>query len=396
MEEDAGMDFFRICGEERDGGMKQVKFGIIGCGLMGREFASASARWCHLQEEVSQPVLAAVCDKNTEATKWFVQHFDSIRTVTDDYQVLLRDPEIQAIYCALPHHLHAQVYSDVIRAGKHLLGEKPFGIDQAANRTIMEAVREHPEVIVRCASEFPYYPACQQLIRWIREGRFGKIIEVHSSFKHSSDMDPNKPINWKRMIEINGEYGCMGDLGIHTQHLPFRMGWTPKNVYAKLSKIIRERPDGKGGMAPCLTWDNATLVCDVEDRDGQDFPMYIETKRMSPGSTNEWSIEVLGLENSARFSTNDPNAFYYTQSWDKEQAWCRLNIGYKPLYSTITGGIFEFGFTDAILQMWASFLMEIDGKDPQFGCFTPEETELSHKLHTAALESYKTGAVVQL
>jgi hypothetical protein len=53
-------------------------------------------------------------------------------------------------------------------------------------------------------------------------------------------MDLTKPINWKRTIEINGEYGCMGDLGIHTQHVPFRMGWIPKNVYAVLSDICKE------------------------------------------------------------------------------------------------------------------------------------------------------------
>ena len=375
--------------------MKKIRFGIIGCGLMGREFASASARWCHLLEDLPQPELVAVCDKNPASAKWFTDHFPSIGLVTDDYHELLRDPQVQAVYCALPHNLHAQVYCDIIRAGKHLLGEKPFGIDKAANDRILQAVREHPEVLVRCASEFPYYPACQQLIRWIREGRFGKIIEVRSCFKHSSDMDPNKPINWKRMIEINGEYGCMGDLGIHTQHVPFRVGWKPKNVYAKLSNLITERPDGKGGMAECRTWDNAVMICDTEDENGT-FPIYFETKRMSPGSTNEWSLEVLGLKNSARFSTNDPGAFCYTQSWDKEQAWCRLNVGYKPLFATITGGIFEFGFTDAILQMWAAFLAELDGQDPRFGCFTPEETALSHKLHTAALESFRTGRVVSL
>lgn len=375
---------------------KKVRFGIIGCGLMGKEFASAAARWCHLNEEIPCPEIVAVCDKNPAAVEWFSKHFPSVTFTTENYRELLIRDDIDAIYCALPHNLHAQVYCDIINAGKHLLGEKPFGIDKEANETIVAAVKAHPEVIVRCASEFPYYPACQQLIQWIQEDKFGKIIQVTSCFKHSSDMDPEKPINWKRMIEINGEYGCMGDLGIHTQHLPFRMGWKPVNVYAKLSKLITERPDGKGGRVPCLTWDNAVLTCDVKDKDGSLFPMMLETKRMSPGSTNEWSIEVLGLKASARFSTNDPNGFHYTQSWGKEQAWCRLNVGYKPLFSTITGGIFEFGFTDAILQMWAAFLCEIGGMDPKFGCFTPEETLLSHALQTAALESHKTGAVVAL
>lgn len=376
--------------------MGTIKFGIIGCGLMGREFASASARWCHLLSDVSRPEIVAVCSRTLESTQWFQKNFPSINFVTQDYRELLKREEVQAVYCALPHNLHGQVYSDIIRAGKHLLGEKPFGMDQDQNAQIMQAVREHPEVIVRCASEFPYFPACQELIDWIRKGKFGRIIEVHAGFNHSSDMDLTKPINWKRRVEVNGEYGCIGDLGIHTQHVPFRMGWMPKKVYAALSNIVTQRPDGKGGVAPCLTWDNATMIIDAEAPNGDRFPMYLETKRMSPGSTDEWFIEVYGLNCSAKFNSNDPNGFHYTQAWGKEQAWCRVNMGYKPMTPTITGSIFEFGFTDAILQMWAAFIQEIEGKEVSFGCFTPEETELSHKLNTAALRSWKEGRAVEI
>ena len=373
-----------------------IRFGIIGCGLMGREFASASARWCHLTEDIEKPEIIAVCDSNPKATEWFVANFPSVKLVTSDYRELLACEDVQAVYCALPHNLHGQVYSDIVNAGKHLLGEKPFGIDKAANDKIMRAIKSHPEVVVRCASEFPYYPACTQLIRWIREGRFGRILEVHAGFNHSSDMDLTKPINWKRMVEMNGEYGCIGDLGIHTQHVPFRMGWMPQRVYAALSNIVTERPDGRGGVAPCLTWDNATMVVTAKDENGDEFPMYLETKRMSPGSTDEWFLEVYGLDCSARFNSNDPNGFTYTQAWGKEQAWCRINVGYKPMTPTITGSIFEFGFTDAILQMWATFIKEIEGRDVEFGCFTPEETVLSHKLNTAALISWKEHRAVDI
>lgn len=375
---------------------KKITFGIIGCGLMGREFASAAARWCHLTESEAYPEIVGVCDSNENAVEWFKENFPAVKYCTTDYRELLNKDDIDAIYCALPHNLHAEVYSAIIRSKKHFLGEKPFGIDLAANKEIMRAAEENPNVVVRCASEFPFYPACQELIRWIKEEKFGRIIEVHAGFNHSSDMDLTKPINWKRTVEINGEYGCMGDLGIHTQHIPFRVGWKPKNVYASLSNIATERFDGKGNTVPCKTWDNATLVCDTSDKNGNEFPMFLEMKRMSPGSTNEWFIEVYGLKCSAKFSTNDPNAFLYTQAVGKEQAWCRLNIGYKPSFKTITGGIFEFGFTDSILQMWSSFVDEVCGREVEFGCFTPEETVLSHKLLTAALLSNKEKRAVGL
>ncbi len=375
---------------------KKIRFGIIGCGLMGREFASAAARWCHLTDDIAVPEIVAVCDRNADAVKWFTDNFSSITFSTDDYKELLAREDVDAVYCALPHNLHGEVYSDIINAGKHLLGEKPFGIDYAANEKILAAAANHPEVVVRCASEFPFYPACQELIKWIKENRFKKIIEVKIGFNHSSDMDLTKPINWKRMININGEYGCMGDLGIHTQHVPFHVGWKPLDVYAMLSNIATERPDGKGNMVPCETWDNATLICNTVDKNNDRFPMFVETKRMSPGSTDEWYIEIHGLECSAKFTTNEPNIFSYTQAVGKEQAWCKLNIGYKPQFATITGGIFEFGFTDAILQMWCSFIKELTGEKVEFGCFTLEETKQSHELLTAALKSHKEKRVVEL
>jgi len=236
----------------------------------------------------------------------------------------------------------------------------------------------------------------QLLIRWIREERFGRILEIKAGFNHSSDMDMQKPINWKRRAAVNGEYGCLGDLGIHTQHVPFRLGFVPHNVCAKLDKFVTERPDGKGGMAVCDTWDNATLICDTAGPDGQPFTMYLETKRMAPGCTDNWYFEIYGLKASAKFTSASPNNFTYTADWGKEQAWASVNVGYKTMIPTITGPIFEFGFTDAILQMWAAFMAELEGREVPFGCFRPEESRLSHTLQTAALLSKAEQRIVPL
>ena len=363
---------------------------------MGKEFAGAVGRWYHLEDMCAKPEIVAICDTNTAALSWFKDRISTIKYVYSDYTELLKNEEIDAVYCAVPHVLHEKIYVDIIDSGKHFMGEKPFGMDMEQNKKIMDAIKRHPESVVRCASEFPFFPACQMLIDYVKQGKLGRILEVKSGFCHSSDMNPQKPINWKRIKEVNGEYGCMGDLGIHTQHVPFRLGWVPENVYAKLSKYITERPDGKGGMAKCETWDNATLVCDTKDANGNKFPIYFETKRMQPGATDDWYIEVYGMDMSVKFSTTDPNCFYFTEAIGSEQAWARLNVGNKPQFNTATGGIFEFGFVDAILQMWAAFIYEIEGKQVDFGCFTPEETLLSHKLHTAALRSEKEKAVVSL
>lgn len=375
--------------------MRKVKFGIIGGGMMGREFASAAARWCQLQGDIPAPEIVGIASPSVQSREWF-RKVDTVQYFEADYRALLERKEIEAIYCAVPHHLHQEIYTDIIRAGKHLMGEKPFGIDQAANTAILKELKANPGVFARCCSQMPFFPGSQQIVKWFYEGKFGRIIEVKAGFRHSSDMNLNKPINWKRQVQQNGEYGCMGDLGLHTQYIPIRLGLLPSSVYATLSKIVTERPDGNGGSCACDTWDNAVLACDCTDAVGNSFPMFLETKRMEPGATNDWYIEIKGLSASAKFSTNDPNAFYYTQEWGKEQAWCRLGIGNKPQFPTITGGIFEFGFSDAILQMWAAFMLELTGKQVFFGCCLPEETAYSHAIATAALDSYKNKVAINI
>jgi predicted dehydrogenase len=261
---------------------KPVPFAIIGCGLMGRELASAAARWCHLLEPPARPELVAVCDRRPELLEWFTAHFPTARQATADYREVLANPQVQAVYCAVPHNLHRQMYVDILEAGKHLLGEKPFGIDRSANRAILDAARRRPELVVQASSEFPFFPAVQRIVRCLREHRFGRILEVECGFLHGSDLNPDKPINWKRRAEINGEYGCMGDLGLHVFHVPLRAGWVPANVRAVLSKVVAQRPDGSGGLAPCDTWDNATLLCEVP-HEGYAFPLTAKMFRMAPG-----------------------------------------------------------------------------------------------------------------
>jgi predicted dehydrogenase len=377
--------------------MRIIKFGIIGCGLMGREFASAAARWCHLLDLDFKPEIIALCDTNKKIFDWYKNALSGpIKCVTDYKEILAMD-DVEAIYAAVPHSLHENLYCDIINAGKHLMGEKPFGIDQKANAAINQAIKNNPKVFVRSSSEFPFYPGAQRVIKAIQEEDFGTILEVNAGFLHSSDMDPHKTLNWKRLIEINGEYGCMGDLGMHVFHIPLRLGWKPKQVYANLLNIFPERPDGNGKMQPCKTWDNAQLHCTVEGPHGN-FPMTCKTYRVGPGETDTWYIEVKGNKKCVSFSTKFPKS-YYSMDYlpGKPQELKMEDLGYTPVYPCITGNIFEFGFSDAILQMWAAFLDEyVNGSTKGFSCATPEEASQSHEIFTAALLSQKEKRAVNL
>ncbi len=377
---------------------REVRLGIIGCGLMSREVASAAARWCHLTDIDVEPQIVAVASRTEKSIGWFTEHVPSVKQATTDYREVLANPDVEAVYVAVPHNLHEEVYVAALEAGKHLLGEKPFGIDLAANRAINAAVAAHPECFTRCATQLAFFPGALKIFNWARQGRFGKIIEVQAGFWHSSDLDPDKVINWKRRLATNGEYGCMGDMGMHVLYLPLRLGWRPKNVRALLSNVIRERPDGKGGRASCETWDNAILCCEAGAPDGQQFPMIVSTKRIMPGHGNSWFLTVIGTRFSATFTTQNPKQIRFMEyEPGGEQAWSELDLAHVSAYPTIAGRIFEFNFSDALMQMIAAYLDELVHRDKMsgpLGCATPEEAAASHRLFTAALESARSAATV--
>jgi predicted dehydrogenase len=392
--------------------MDKVRFGVIGLGTMGREFASCVARWSDLTDATLAPVITAICSAHLppETEAWFRRTVGTIKLATREYRELLASGDVDAIYIAVPHDLHEQMYVDTLNAGKHLMGEKPFGIDKRANAAITEALhktraervgRKQPDLLVRCASQFIFIPGAQRIAAMLEAGAFGTIIEAEVGFLHSSDLNPRKPINWKRRAETNGEYGVMGDLGMHALALPFRAGWLPQNVRAILSKVIAERPAAAGSadMVSCDTWDNATLLCEtIDSPSGDRFPFTVRTHRIAPGERNSWYIRIYGTNASALFSTKEINTFWLMEyEAGGEQAWQRIDLGSDTPFPTIAPGTFEFGFVDAILQMWGAYLYELEHGRPRStytGCVTPEEAALSHSLFSAALESQKRGKTV--
>jgi predicted dehydrogenase len=370
---------------------RRVRIGIVGGGLMGRELAAAIGRWVALSDHPVLPELTAVCDTDPAVLDWFGR-VASVRRTTTDHRELLDDGDVDVLYIAVPHHLHEDIYLDAIAAGRDFLAEKPFGIDLAAARRIGAALEAAPDVFVRCSSEMPFYPGAQLALDALRSGAVGQVIEAECAFLHSSDLDPRKPINWKRQARFCGEIGVMGDLGLHVAHVPLRLGWRPGSVYGVLQDIVPERPGPDGAPVRCDTWDNATLTCHVGG-----FPLTLATKRIAPREMNTWRLRVVGMEGGVEFSTARPKTVRRFAVRDGRQVWEELEVGSQSVFPTVTGGIFEFGFSDAILQMWAAYFAERAGElGDRFGCATPAEAIDSHRIFAAALRSHASGAAEAL
>ncbi len=375
--------------------MKTLNWGIIGGGLMGREFASALGRWFALTDKNVPPAqLVGVCDLNPAARDWFAR-VPSVTQITDSADELLSNPAIDAVYVALPHNLHREFYLQTLRAGKDLLAEKPFGMDLEAAQIVRDEAAKLGR-FVRCSSEMPFWPGAGRIWEMARDlDNLGRVLEVRASFLHCSDLDPNKAANWKRQNKFCGEPGVMNDLGMHVAHIPLRLGWKPTRVYAQLQRGFASRPDGRGGVVACDTWDNALLHCDALIG-GESVPMRWETKRMAPTETNTWSLEIVGTKGGAKFSTKTPKTLYLFEN-GREQSWNAIDLGHKSAFETVTGGIFEFGFPDSITQMLAAFSAERGGVlGDKFGMATPDEAVASHQVWAAALQSHAEKRAVEV
>ena len=136
---------------------------------------------------------------------------------------------------------------------------------------------------------------------------------------------------------------------------------------------------------PCDTIDNATLHCDAG------FPLTLRTHRIAPGHMNTWRITATGMDGGVSFSTAQPKTVHRFALRDGRQVWERLEVGSQSAFATVTGPIFEFGFADAILQMWASYLAERAGElGTASAAPPPREALAAHRLFDAALRSGQT------
>ena len=140
--------------------------------------------------------------------------------------------------------------------------------------------------------------------------------------------------------------------------------------------------------------EHRAAFCTATAPGGNPFPMTIKAQRIAPGHKNTWYLEILGTKGSARWSSKQINTLEVMEYSGGEQAWQVIDMGHEMAHKSITGGIFEAGFSDSILQMWAAFLYELEHGRPisRFaGCVTPEEAAWSHRLFTAALRSQDNG-----
>ena len=181
--------------------MSKVKWGILSTANIGvkRVIPAIIAG--------QRGVVTAIASRDAGRAAGIAATFGITRSY-DNYQSLLDDPEIDAIYNPLPNHLHVEWTVKALEAGKHVLCEKPIGLNAAEAQAIV-AAREQSGMRVIEAFMVRYHPQWHRIRTLVRAGRIGSVRAIQSAFVFSV-LDPN---NVRNRADIGG--GALYDVGCY-------------------------------------------------------------------------------------------------------------------------------------------------------------------------------------
>ena len=158
---------------------EKLNWGILGTGAIAKAFATGVQR-----SQTGR--LAAVGSRTRESAEIFGQAFEIDPAHRHgSYEQLLRDQSVDAIYIATPHPFHAEWAIKAARAGKHLLVEKPIGLNAAEAMAVIEAAIAH-DVFLMEAFMYRCHPSIAKVIELIRAKAIGQVRTIQASFSFHS------------------------------------------------------------------------------------------------------------------------------------------------------------------------------------------------------------------
>jgi len=227
-----------------------IRIGVIGAAAIVPAALTNPAR------KISDVRIIAIAARDLRRAEKFARrhHIPRIHKTYDD---LLADPELDAIYNPLPNGLHAEWTIKALRAGKHVLCEKPFSANAREALAMAKAAKETGKILSE-AFAYRYHPLTARMKEVIANGELGKIKNIEARFCFLLPL----PSNIRFRYELAG--GALMDAGCYPISLVrYLMDAEPEVIRAK-SKLLR--PDVDSRTEADLKFPNgvdAHVVCDM-------------------------------------------------------------------------------------------------------------------------------------
>jgi predicted dehydrogenase len=193
-----------------------VKWGILGTGKIAKRFMQAAFY-------VPDAQVVAVGSREQHTADQFGAQF-GVPKRYGSYDALIGDPEVEIVYVATPHTLHAENTLAALQASKHVLCEKPFTINAQQAETVIQAARASGKFVMdgmwtRC------FPVVREVIRRIQAGELGEIRYLQADFGFRPEFNPTSRLF---APELGG--GALLDVGVYPVALAFLVLGAPKQI----------------------------------------------------------------------------------------------------------------------------------------------------------------------
>lgn len=186
---------------------KKIKWGILSTAKIGREKVIPA-----LQNSNNCEVIA-IASRNQEKANQTALALN-IPTAYSSYEDLIRDPEIEVIYNSLPNHLHVDYTIAALKAGKHVLCEKPIGLNQREARILSKEAAKYPNLKVMEAFMYKFHPQWIKAKELIQQGKIGNVKNINTFFSYYNT-DAN---NIRNKSDVGG--GALMDIGCYCISFP--------------------------------------------------------------------------------------------------------------------------------------------------------------------------------
>ncbi len=275
-----------------------VRVAIVGTGGMANRHAE-------LYKQIPGVELVAGCDVDAARVEAFAQkHGIPASGVYTDFAKLLRECPCDAISNVTPDSFHASLSIQALKAGKHVLCEKPLGLDHAQTRRMVAAARKAGTVAM---VNFSYrdWPALQAIAARVRAGEIGELRHVEASYLQTWLTSPiwgdwrTSPGWLWRLSQKHGSKGVLGDIGVHIVDFATFPAGPIKTVFARL-KTFPKAPKNRIGEYTLDANDSAVLQ--VEFANGA--LGVIHTTRWATGHPNRLALKLHGTRGAFSFDSD--------------------------------------------------------------------------------------------
>jgi predicted dehydrogenase len=334
----------------------ELNAAIVGLGFVGRAHLEGLRR-------LNIPV-RGVLASTPERGKKISEALGLPRTYSS-LEELAADPSVQVVHLCTPNNLHFQEASQLLRARKHVLCEKPLALDSREAAALVSLAKEMGRV-GGVAYNLRYYPLCQEARALIHKGAIGQVRLIHGSFLQDWLLYPTD-WNWRLDPKLGGELRAVSDIGTHWLDLVTWMTRTTvSELCADLATVLPSRRKPKGRVETFQKVSNVETEEVLMSNDDyasvllhfeNDARGVMSVSQVSAGRKARLWFEIDGSEASLAFNSEEPNTLWIgrrdraSEVLPKDPA---LQSPESRGYAAYPGGHPE-GYPDTFVQLFKDF-----------------------------------------